>query len=149
MTYADIGRVRKLAGNPNVNDVSDADIIAAIAYSDNRVEAETAHSGWVAGDEDYAMLVQASEFFASSIIRDRFKVANTDMGGIAHFQAAIEICEMINKSAPAAIILAHSEFATFPANPDGKMWRSLPGTGSALGDGSLIISGQSDEDLNP
>src|SRR6266487_206765 len=126
MTYGDYNRARRLAGNPVVSDVSDADMQQAIAYGDARVEAETAHQGWLVGDQGYNLVVEASEFFASSWVRDRFN--DPEKQGDRHYQKALDICDAISKSSALSMIVITQEYKTYPLNQAAGIYRSLPGS---------------------
>jgi hypothetical protein len=128
MTYGDLNRTRKLAGNPVIADVTDADISQAIAYGDARVEAETAHQGWLVGDQGYNLVVEASEYFASSTIRDRLN--DPEKQADRHYQKALDICDAISKSSALSIIAINQPYQTYPLNLSAPIYRSLPSSGS-------------------
>jgi hypothetical protein len=128
MTYGDRDSVRKLAGNPPTTDVSDADIDLCIAHSDSRVELETAHAGWLSGDQGYPAVQEASNYFASSETRDRY--ADPEHQADKHYQKALDICDAISKGSSLSILTFATDFQTYPLNPDKPIYRSLPSSGS-------------------
>jgi len=128
MAYGDLTSVRKLAGNPSIADVPDADVTKAISYGDARAEAETNHQGWLPGDQGYALICEASEYFASSWVRDRF--ADPDKQADKHYQKAQDICDAVFRSSSLSVTVLTQQYSTFPANPDASIYRSLPGSGS-------------------
>jgi hypothetical protein len=123
MPYADWPRAKKLAGNPD--DITDQDIIDAIKYGDTRVSAETGVFNWSIDDPEYALVEEASEYFLSSWIRDRFQ--DPEKQGDKHYQKAIDICDAIRKSSTQSLVIASSAYRTYPLNLNAKMYRSLPG----------------------
>ena len=125
MVYADYSKGKRLAGNPD--DITDAEIIAAVAYGDSRVEAETGHTNWTVDDPPYPLIQEASEYFLSSWIRDRFQ--DPERQGDKHYQKAIDICDAIRKSSTESLIVLSTEYRTFPLNILAPMYRSLPGGG--------------------
>ena len=141
MTYGDLNTVRKLAGNPDTTDIADADITQAIGYGDARVNAETGDSTWLSTDDFYPLAKEASEYFASSWVRDRYKVTQTDGSGTMHYQKALDICDSIRKAAIGSIIIASSDYQTWPLNQKKPIYRSLPGSASTGSDTSSEISG--------
>jgi len=128
MTYANRDAVRKLAGNPAVTDVSDADIDNIITHSDARAEFETAHRGWLPGDDGYPLIQEASQYFASSEVRDRFQ--DPDKQADKHYQKALDICDSISKGSTLSIFTIAGDYQTYPLNLDKPIYRSLPGSGS-------------------
>lgn len=128
MTYADRTSVRKLSGNPATSDVADSDIDRAISFSDARTEADTNHAGWLAGDQGYPLVCEASEYYASSWVRDRF--SDPDKQADKHYQKAQDITDAVFRSSSLSITVLMQDYQTYPANPDASIYRSLPGSGS-------------------
>lgn len=141
MPYGDYTIARKLSGNVDVADISDSDCILAISYGDARVESETGHGGWLVTDPDYPLVKQASEYFAASWIRDHYE--DPDEKGDSHYSKAMDICFSIRESSAQSLFVLSSQYRTLPLNPQGVIYRSLPGTGgSTTGLDEEIASGQ-------
>jgi hypothetical protein len=128
MTYGDYQIVRKLCGNRSVSDISDAEIQQGVAYGDTRVEAETAHSGYLITDPVYPLIKQASEYFASSWVIDHYESESTK--GDDHYQKAMDICFSIRESSPESLFVMSTQYNTYPLNPLAPLYRSLPGSAS-------------------
>jgi hypothetical protein len=140
MPYADPITGKKLAGMPE--DVTDSDILAAVSYGDSRVEAETGHANWTVDDPSYPLVKEASEYFLSSWIRDRFN--DPERQGDKHYQKAIDICDSIRKSSVESVFVMSSQYRTFPLDINAPIYRSLPGAADssnrdiAMGDDSDV-----------
>lgn len=142
--YADVTLTRRLAGNPDPLDVTDADIITAITYSDRHVDSETAKTGigWQTTDPVFPLVKEASEYFAASWIIDHY--FDDALKSDRHYQKSMDICMSIRESSPGSLILASAPYQSFPLNPAGKLHRSIPGGG---GDTTLQPTGQSEDDF--
>src|SRR6266496_1040216 len=94
----DTARTRRLAGNPATTNVSDADIITGLEYGTAQVIRLTGKTNWITDTThaDYATAVMATEYFASSMIRDRFQ----DQGDISteNYQRANALARQIADS---------------------------------------------------
>jgi hypothetical protein len=129
MVYADITIARRLAGNFDIGDITDSEIQTIIGFSDALVDSETARVGigWSATDSSYPMVQNASNYFAAAEIIGRY---NDEVGKDAHYEKGMDICMSIRESSPGSLILATQAYTTFPKNPTGIIYRSLPGSGS-------------------
>src|SRR5205823_2162735 len=128
--YADLNLVRRLAGNIDTGDITDADIITAITYSDRHVDSECARtgSGFQTSDAVFPMVKEASEYFAASWLIDHY--FDEELKADRHYEKAMDLCMSIRESSPGSLILATQSYKTFPLNPDATIYRSLPGSGS-------------------
>ena len=74
MVLGDSGRARRLAGNPSTSNVSDADITQFLTFGTAQVIRQTGKSNWETdtAHPSYPSAVEASEYYASASIRDRF-----------------------------------------------------------------------------
>jgi len=125
MPYGDYIVVRKLAGNIDTADISDADFQQAVQYGDARVESETGHSGYQITDPIYPLIKESSEYFASSWIKDHFEDENGK--GDNFYSKAQDICFSIRESSPESLFVLSAPYRTYPLNPNAPIYRSLPG----------------------
>lgn len=145
--YASIDMVRRLAGNVPVRDISDADIMEGINYSDDQVDSETAKIGtyWSPTDPSFFLIKAASEYFASAWVIDHyFPSERAD----THYVKAMDLCTSIRESAPGALIIQSSSYKTFPLNPNGRLYRSLPGT-SDSSNRMTVLTGDDSDTVSP
>lgn len=139
VSLGDINRTRRLAGNPSTGNVSDADITSALEYGTSRVIGVTGKSDWITDTThgDYATVVTAAEYYASSWIRDRFQ----DQQNISteHYTRANELLTSVAASlatagggAGVAAGSATRTYRTYPLNNSALPYRSLQGAGQEL-----------------
>jgi hypothetical protein len=126
--YTTVDIVRRLAGNPDPQDIPDSDILTAINYSDSHVDSETAKSdsGWLKIDNSYPIVQEASSYFAASWVIDHYY--DDALKSDRHYQKALDLCMTIRESSASAFIVASSQYQSYPLNPKGKLYRSLPGS---------------------
>ena len=119
--------------------VSDADITQGLTYGTSRVIGLTGKSDWETDTVhgDYPTVVTAAEYFASSMIRDRFM----DQQNISteHYTRANELLTAVTASlatagggAGVAAGSASRTYRTYPLNNSALPYRSLQGTGQTL-----------------
>lgn len=124
MTYGDTTRARSLAGNPSTGNVSSADVTQAVAYGDSMVNTFTGYDAWNSTDDPdfYPSIQTASEFFASSQIRERFD----DPGKKAqsHYERAMAICDGVRRSSSHNAISVSSNYHSWPANENAGPYQS-------------------------
>lgn len=144
--YGDVTISRRLAGNMDASDISDAEIQTIITFSDALVESETARvgTGWSNTDASYPMVQNASNYFAAAEIISRY---HDDIGkSDSHFEHAMDICMSVRESSPESLILASQQYNTYPLNLNAKIYRSLPGAADSsnrravFGDDSDTVS---------
>jgi hypothetical protein len=136
MVLGDVGRARRLAGNPAITNVSDADITQGLAYGTSRVISFSGKSDWETDttNTDYPTAVMAAEYYASSMIRDRFQ----DQGDISreHFSRAENMLrDMVNSMASginATSAVALGVYRSYPLNPSATIYRSMYSLGQQL-----------------
>jgi hypothetical protein len=142
MVLGDLGRARRLAGNPSIGNVSDADITQGLAYGTSRAIGLTGKGDWETDTthRDYAAVVAAVEYYASSYIRDRF----LDQGDISteHYTRANELLTSVVDSLAtvggsggaggATAGSATRTYRTYPLNNSALPYRSMQGTGQML-----------------
>lgn len=133
MTYGDSDRARRLAGNPTTTNVSSADMTQAIAYGDSCADTFSGSSSWSSSDIEYEIIQSASEYFASSYVRDRFE----DPGNKAkaHYDRGIALCQSIRLGS--RVLIATPGYKTFPLNPDAQIYRSSSGANNSTDDSDL------------
>jgi hypothetical protein len=145
--YANVTVSRRLAGNFDTVDLTDAEIQTIIDFSDAHVDAETSRvgSGWSATDPSYPMVQNASNYFTASeiIIRYMDDAGKSD----AQYERAMDLCMSIRESSPESLILATSEYRTFPLNPNAKIYRSLPGAADTSN--SRAVFGDDSDTISP
>jgi hypothetical protein len=95
MVLGDVSRTRRLAGNPLVANVSDADITQYLTFGTSRVKVLTGKTDWETdtSNVEYASAVAAAEYFADVLIRDRF--GDKDDISTEHWDRAVAICTQI------------------------------------------------------
>jgi hypothetical protein len=139
MVLGDVSRARRLAGNPATTNVSDADITQGLAYGTSRVIGLTGKDDWETDTthRDYPTVVVATEYYASSMIRDRFQ----DQSNISteHYTRANELLTAVADSLAtvggadgAGAGSAARTYRTFPLNPNAQPYRSMQSTGQTL-----------------
>jgi hypothetical protein len=138
MVLGDLGRTRRLAGNPSTTNVSDVDITQGLTYGTSRVISITGKTDWETdtAHKDYGAIVMAAEYFASSMVRDRFQ----DQSNISteHYERAKDILlEVVNSLASGTgtaggVGLATRQYRTYPLNPSGMIYRSMLSPGQTL-----------------
>ena len=139
MVLGDVSRVRRLAGNPATTNVSDADITTGLEYGTSRAKGLTGKADWETDvtHGDYSTVVMAAEYYASSMIRDRFH----DQTNISteHYSRANELLTAVAASLATAgggtgvtTGSATRTYRTFPLNPSALAYRSMQGTGQTL-----------------
>lgn len=136
MVLGDSGRARRLAGNPAVANVSDADITQGLTYGTSQVirltgkddfETDTTH-------KDYPTAVMSAEYFASSMIRDRFN----DQSDISteHYSRAMalarQIADSLANSATGGSGVATRDYRSYPLNSSAVIYRSMTSQGQEL-----------------
>jgi hypothetical protein len=136
MVLGDVSRARKLAGNPSIANVSDADITQYLTYGTSRVVSFSGKNDWETDTthSDYPTAVMAAEYYASSAIRDRFQ----DQGDISreHFSRAENMLrDMVNSMASginATSAVALGIYRSYPLNPSATIYRSMYSPGQQL-----------------
>lgn len=138
MVLGDLGRARRLAGNPSTTNVSDADITQGLTYGTSRVFSITGKTDWETDitHPDYAACVMASEYFASSMIRDRFQ-DQSDISTEHYLRAKEIITEVVNSlssSSTGGGGAAHATraYRSYPLNSSATPYRSMISTGQQL-----------------
>jgi hypothetical protein len=137
MTLGDLSRTRRLAGNPSITNVADADITQGLNYGTSQVMQYTGKADWETSTNhvSYATAVSAAELFASHYVRERFN----DQLNISkeHFDTATELCERIADSLADTKILVDSiavrgKYKSFPLNSSATPYRSMSSQGQEL-----------------
>ena len=136
MVLGDVSRTRRLAGNPATTNVSDSDITQGLTYGTSRVIRGTGKSDWETDTThtDYASAVTAAEYYASSMIRDRFQ----DQSDISteHFnRAELLVKEIANSLASASgggSGIATRSYRSYPLNSGATIYRSMLSQGQTL-----------------
>ena len=137
MVLGNVADARKLAGNPSVSNVPDADITEALTYGTSRVFGLTGKIDWESDTLhiDYQAVVTASEYYASSKIRDRFQ----DQGDISteHYNRANELLTAVTASLATGAGggnpgTATTRYRSYPLNNSALPYRSLQGAGQEL-----------------
>jgi hypothetical protein len=137
MVLGDVNRTRRLAGNPSSTNVVDADITQGLAYGTSRVISFSGKTDWETdtANTDYPTAVMAAEYFASSMIRDRFQ----DQGDISreHFSRAENILrDMVNSMSSGAaltgVTTARGQYRSYPLNSSATIYRSMLSPGQQL-----------------
>jgi hypothetical protein len=144
MVLGDVSRTRRLSGNPATTNVSDADITQGLTYGTSQVIRLTGKTNWETDTThaDYPTAVMATEYFASSMIRDRFQ----DQGDISteHYQRANalarQIADSLSNSATGGTGIATRKYRSNPLNSSATIYKSMVSTGQELvGVGSYDI----------
>lgn len=139
MVLGDITRTRKLAGNHDPAEVSDADITFYLTYGTSKVKSETSidfEAAPFTSDPNLNTAVMAAEYIASSAIRDRYG----DEGNISgeHFRRGKEniadITRNVEGTGVGGIGVAKGTYKTYPKNTSALIYRSLSPTSSYLGE---------------
>jgi hypothetical protein len=140
MVLGDVGRTRRLAGNPLTTNVSDQDITQALTFGTSRVKAETGKTDWETdtSHSEYASAVTAAEYFADVVIRDRF--GDKDDVSTEHWDRAMAIVGQIATNLEGAgtggggVGTVSGVYKTFPKNAAILPYRSLMPTSEYLGE---------------
>lgn len=139
MVLGDLGRTRRLAGNPAITNVSDADITQGLTYGTSRVFSITGKTDWETDTlhPDYAACVMASEYFASSMIRDRFQ-DQSDISTEHYLRAREMLMEVVHALAAGSggtggvATTALGAYRSYPRNPLASPYRSILSPGQTL-----------------
>jgi hypothetical protein len=140
MVLGDVNRTRRLAGNPATTNVSDADITQGLAYGTSQVIRITGKADWetdITNEEtveDKPTADTAAEYFASSMIRDRFN-DQTDIS-TEHFNRAMalatQLADSIVSTAAGGIGIATRAYRSYPLNSSVTAYRSMLSQGQEL-----------------
>jgi hypothetical protein len=136
MVLGDLTRTRKLAGNPSTGNVSDADITQGLTYGTSQVIRLTGKTDFETDvtHKDYPTAVMAAEYYASSMIRDRFD-DQTDIS-TEHYQRATalarQIADSLSNSATGGTGIATRRYRSYPLNSNAIIYRSMLDTGQEL-----------------
>lgn len=133
MAYGDTTRARETSGNPSTTTVSAASMTQAVAYGDSMVNTFTGKSDWTSSNVEYASVQSASEYFASSYVRERFK--DEGQKSKDHFERAMEICRLIRMGEGVTVVT--QTHRTYPLNPDATPYRSISGGNNSTDDSDL------------
>lgn len=134
MAYGDSDRARRLSGNHDTTDVSAGDMTQAIAYGDSCVDTFTGYSSWTSADGAYETIQTASEYFASSYIRDRFE--DKDDKAKAHYDRGVELCRMARMGG-VGVFIKSQNYRTNALNSSIAPYRSISGGSSSTDDSDL------------
>lgn len=137
--------------------MSDADITQGLLYGTSQVIRITGKTDWETDilHPDYPSAVMATEYFASSMIRDRF-ADQTDIS-TEHYTRANDIIKQIADNLAATggsgsgggggatnLAVVKRQYRTNPLNPAAPVYKSLVSTGQILlvgvADSYLLIS---------
>jgi hypothetical protein len=140
MVLGDVGRTRRLAGNPLTTNVSDADITQALTFGTSRVKAETGKIDWETdtSHSEYASAVTAAEYFADVVIRDRF--GDKDDVSTEHWDRAMAIVAQVSANLEGGGTgsggsgTVKGAYKSYPLNPSVLPYRSLLATSQYLGE---------------
>ncbi|SRR6266511_90184 len=142
MTIANADTVRKLAGNRSVDILSEADVIAAIEFSDSLVQTATSKVDWNTTDPAYNTIKQASEYFASSSLLSRWQDAEDD--STEQWQRGDFLLKSVVANLSTAtggedlggiLNITTGEYKTFPLNSNA-LYRRPNGRGTVSSEGS-------------
>ena len=133
MVLGDVGRTRRLAGNPSSTNVTDADITQGLTYGTSRVISFSGKTDWETdtSNTDYPTAVTAAEYFASSYVRDRFH----DQSDISteHFRRAENMLrDMINSmgsTSAGGSVVATRLYRSYPLNSSATIYKSTSSPG--------------------
>lgn len=139
MVLGDVSRTRRLCGNPSTTNVSDADITQGLTYGTSRAAGITGKIDWETSTthKDYATVVMAAEYYASSMVRDRFQ----DQTNISteHFDRAEALLTQVANSLAAS---GEGGGAGGGAGTATRTYRSYPLNSSATVYQSMFRGGQ-------
>lgn len=138
MVLGDLGRTRRLAGNPSISNVSDADITQGLTYGTSQVIRLTGKTDWETdvAHPDYPTAVMCVEYYADSMVRDRFQ----DQSDISteHFNRANMLAQQIADSlansagAGGTAGIATRSYRSYPLNSSAVIYRSMTSQGQTL-----------------
>jgi hypothetical protein len=138
MVLGDLGRARRLAGNPAISNVSDADITQGLTYGTSRVFSITGKTDWETDTShpNYPAVVMAAEYYASSMIRDRFQ-DQSDISTEHYIRAREILTEVVTSLAAGStggLIAASASraYRSYPKNPEAMQYRSMLSPGQTL-----------------
>lgn len=150
MVLGDKDRARRLAGNPALANVSDADMTVAMTYGTAQVISGTGKFDWETDLTNPLKPVadECSEYFAASYVRDRFN-DQTDIS-TEMFNRAYSMVEQLGNAlialppggggGGAGTGIATRQYRTNPLNPSAPIYKSMTSQGQYLvGVGSYEI----------
>lgn len=136
MVLGDVNRARRLAGNPSTANVSDADITQALTYGTAQIVSFTGKIDWESDTANvmYPIAVMATEYYASSYIRDRFN----DQGDISseHNSRANslvrQLADRLESDPTLRVMIAVGKYRSNPLNASAFPYRSMSQQGQEL-----------------
>lgn len=147
MVYGVLAEVRQRIGNMGTANVPDAMITIAIASGDalvNNLTGKTPSQPWdsVLDPVIFPIAREASNFFASSIVRENF----ADKEGVSndHRRIAENMCKMINESSSSLVpspttVIKSQPYKTAPLNPNGEIKLSIHGRRQISDEGVTVF----------
>lgn len=125
MVYGDADTARKLSGAPQAS-VTAGDVTIALDYATAMVNSETGKDTWISTDPEWNQINAAANYWAASLIRDRF--ADDKRISDEFYRRAKDICVMVvnnnTTGTSAAHIVRSQNYRTFPAYSKGEIYRS-------------------------
>jgi hypothetical protein len=136
MVLGDLGRTRRLAGNPAVSNVTDADITQGLANGTASVIRLTGKTDWETDTthKDYNTAVTAAEYYGSGYIRDRFN-DQSDISSEHYTRAnalARQIADSLSNVTGAGSGTATRKYRSNPLNSSATIYKSMTSQGQEL-----------------
>lgn len=118
MTYSQVDEVRLEAGDPDPEDVTDAQILKKIKAADVIITNSTQHV-WADTEDSFPLVEEISELLASSFIMDKYD----DPKGEAekNFDKGMMLLQLLvtEDEVSSDVNVASPDYKTAPLNPDG------------------------------
>lgn len=118
MTYSQIDAVRKEAGDPHPEDVTDAEILKKIKAADSIITNATQHV-WADTEDSFPLVEEISELLASSFIMDKFDDPKDEAE--KNFDKGMMLLQLLvtEDEVSSDVNVASPDYKTAPLNPDG------------------------------
>lgn len=122
MPYSEIDEVRKQAGDPHPEDVSDDIILKNINAADVVITNSTQHV-WEPADVSFPLAREISELLASSFIMDKFDDPKDEAE--KNFEKGMMLLQLLvsEDEASTDVNVTSPEYKTFPLNPNMRIGR--------------------------
>lgn len=136
VNLGDTSRTRRLAGNPATGNVTDADIVTGLEYGTAQVIRLTGKADWITDTThpDYPSAVMSAEYFASSMVRDRF-MDQSDISTEHYTRASAlgrQIADSLANAATGGTGIATRSYRSYPLNSSAIIYRSMTSQGQEL-----------------
>lgn len=122
MTYSEVAKVRKEAGDPHIEDVTDPEILEKIQEADAIITNST-QTVWNNTMASWPLVVGISELLASSFIMDKYDDPKDEAE--KNFEKGMMLLQLLvtEDESAADVVVTSPDYKTWPLNPNAKISR--------------------------